>query len=89
MSKAFLITYDLKQPVDNYSLFFTEIKNATKWWHYLPHAWIIITNDDVTSLQSKLVPLTFTGDYLLIVEIKHSYDEIGRASCRERVLRLV
>ncbi|MDE2027543.1 MAG: hypothetical protein KGK03_04440 [Candidatus Omnitrophica bacterium] len=70
MSKAFLITYDLKyKSTQNYVPFFNAIRTA-KWWHYLPDAWIIITDKDATYWQNTLVPLTFQGDFLLIIEVK-------------------
>ncbi len=71
MSRALLITYDLKyKQTQNYSRLFDEIKTANKWWHYLPDVWIIITDYDATYWQNKLVPLTFQGDSLLIIEVK-------------------
>ena len=75
MFKAFLITYELRNTsVTNYSSLFDEIKKSYKWWHYLPSAWIILTNEDITSVRAKLIPLIYKNDNLLIIEIRKTSD---------------
>ena len=73
MSRAFLITYELRSKIGHdYTPFFNEIKKAPKWWHYLSNVWIIISEEDVSSWERKLVPLTVVGDNLLIIEVRRS-----------------
>ncbi len=70
MYNAYLITYDLKQPVASYFLFFNEIRMASKWWHYLPNTWIIISEQTPTNWQTRLLSKTYIGDFFLIIQIK-------------------
>lgn len=74
MSKAFLITYDLHKPLQEYIKLHEAIKQASKWWHFLESTWIIIVNDSDTpdTWWQKLSNTIDQNDFLLIIEIKRS-----------------
>ena len=73
MFRAFLITYELRNTATvNYNPLFEGIKK-TKWWHYLPNIWIVITTEDSLALQTRLFPLIYQNDSLLIIEIKKNF----------------
>ena len=46
-----------------------ELQASDNWWHYLSNTWILIRREDLGSLQSKLVPLIYDTDRLLVVPI--------------------
>jgi hypothetical protein len=69
---AYLITYDLKQFPMFYSALYEEIKKANKWWHYLPNSWIIITDQSILDWHKRLIPKTYQGDQILIIQVKHN-----------------
>ena len=67
---AYLVCYDLKQPIDSYDKLFTELKNSHQWWHYLTNTWIVIHYDTLVDLSARLVPLIYHDDRLLIMPAK-------------------
>jgi hypothetical protein len=67
---AYLITYDLKQPADQYAPLFEELQRSHKWWHYLTSTWIVVRYDAFVELQPKLNPLIYSTDRLLIMPAK-------------------
>lgn len=69
-----LVTYDLKQPQTSYEPLFEELKSKDSWAHYIPSTWLVSTRESPRELSQKLIPLTFKGDRLLVVELtgRHS-----------------
>lgn len=67
---AYVVCYDLKQPVDQYLRLFEELKRSRQWWHYLTSTWVVIRSETLTELNAKVVPLIYEGDRLLIMAAK-------------------
>ena len=71
---AYLVSYDLRQPVEKYEPFFSELKNSINWWHYLDSTWIVVRYDTLADLAPKLRPLIFNTDRLIIMPAKGPAD---------------
>jgi len=71
--KVLLITYDLKEPKQQYANFFAEFQKTTKWWHYLESTWLVYTELTPKQWSDTLVPKIYDKDYLLIIEVTPSY----------------
>lgn len=70
----YIVTYDLKQPVEKYTPFFEELRRSYKWSHYIENTWIVLRYDALAELGSKLRPLIFQSDRLLILPAKGPAD---------------
>ena len=66
----YIVTYDLKQPVDQYKPLFDELKRSHLWWHYLTATWIVLRYEALAELHPKLTPLIYQGDLMLIQPAK-------------------
>lgn len=64
---AYIITYDLKQPLGKYDPFFSELRRSYKWSHYIENTWIVLRYDALVELGPKLRPLIFQSDRLLVL----------------------
>jgi hypothetical protein len=42
---AFLVTYDLNKPGQNYDGLIEELKKTAGWWHYMKSTWILSTSE--------------------------------------------
>jgi len=71
---AYIVSYDLNQPLDKYGPFFEELKRSHKWCHYLTTMWIVLRHDALVELAIKLKPLLFQTDRLLIMQAKGPAD---------------
>lgn len=74
--KVFLISYDLKKPVQNYTGLYKILQDSLKWWHYLESTWLLAANDNETpkSIYEKFEKLLDKeNDYVLIIEVKRNY----------------
>ena len=71
---AYIVTYDLKQPVEKYAPFFDELRRSYKWSHYIENTWIVLRHDALVELRPKLLPLIFQSDRLLIMPAKGPAD---------------
>ena len=71
---AYVVSYDLNQPLDRYTPLFDELKRSYKWWHYLTATWIVLRYDALAELGPKLTPLIFQTDRLLIMQAKGPAD---------------
>jgi hypothetical protein len=67
---AYVVSYDLKQPPNMYTPLFNELRQSLKWWHYLTATWIVLRHETLVEFQSKLNPLIFQTDRLLIMPAK-------------------
>lgn len=66
----YLISYDLKDPGQNYSNVQAAIKRlGMGWWHYLESTWIIYTTFDATYITNCLKQCMDTNDSLFVVDI--------------------
>jgi hypothetical protein len=72
MSKAYLITYDLKTPGRDYAKLYEAIKASQKWWHYLESCWVIVTDENPTQIWNRLAPAIDNSDRLLVIEVRDS-----------------
>jgi hypothetical protein len=66
-----LITYELNNKTQDYSLLFDKIKSlGSSWWHYLGPTWIIKTSKSANEVSSSLLSyIDKSQDYLLVIEI--------------------
>ena len=71
---AYLITYNLTQPIEKYAPFFKELQNSHKWSHYIENTWIILRYEALVELTPKLRPLIFQPDRLLVMPAKGPAD---------------
>jgi Fe-S cluster biosynthesis and repair protein YggX len=71
MSKAYSITYDLRQPGRDYTNLYEEIKKSPKWWHYLESTWMIITEESANQVWERIRPYIDKNDYLLIIGVRN------------------
>lgn len=66
----YIVTYDLKQPADQYKPLFDELQRSYTWWHYLTSTWVVVRYETLDELGPKLNSLIFQGDGLLIQPAK-------------------
>jgi len=71
--RALLVTYHLKQPIEDYKELYSALKEGGTWWHYLDSTWLIITDLSPRDLYEKLVSHIWQGDRMLIIEVKANY----------------
>jgi hypothetical protein len=64
-----LVTYDLKQPGQNYTPLYDAIKSLGAWWHYLESVWLVKTAHTASQVSAVLRPHIDSNDRLLIVDI--------------------
>ncbi len=71
MSKIFLITYDLKEPGQDYSELYEAIKGLGDWQHPLESVWMVKVNDFIVAqnIYDTLRPQIDENDLLFIVDI--------------------
>ena len=69
---AFLISYDLKKPVRDYSTLYEGIKNQSgNWCHVLESVWIITANNsNCTQIRDALSQYVDPNDQLLVVRLQ-------------------
>jgi len=67
---AYLVTYDLGQPIEKYAPFFDELMRSYKWSHYIQNTWIVLRYDQLIDFVPKLRPLIFQSDRLLVMPAK-------------------
>lgn len=64
----YIITYDESYGFD-YSEMTNEIKKTEKWWHYLEHSWIIVTNETSKEIWDRLEPYVNKKENLFIAKL--------------------
>src|SRR5713226_2959641 len=67
---AYIISYDLKQPVAKYTPLLQELQRSDKWAHFLTNTWIVLRTETLVELAPKLRGLMFATDRLLIMPAK-------------------
>lgn len=70
---VYLVTYDLKQPGQDYSSVHEAIKACGAWWHFLESTWLVdghLTADQIAmrvrhhiDQNDNLLVIGVTGDY--------------------------
>jgi len=71
----YLITYDLKRPIQNYTELFNLLRNKGDWWHYLDSTWLIRSNDSINSLADDIRNILDPNDRFLIFEVTGKYSQ--------------
>ena len=71
---AYIVTYDLRQPADQYEPLFEELRQSPYWWHYLTSTWIVLRYEALAEFGPKLRPLIYQSDRLLIQPAKGPSD---------------
>jgi hypothetical protein len=67
---ALLVTYDLKQPGQDYKPLHDAIKNlGSTWWHYLESTWLVATTRTADAASAALLPHIDKNDRLLVLNI--------------------
>lgn len=67
---AYLVSYDLKSPVESYEPFFNELKQSVNWWHQLNATWTVVRYESLVELAPKLRGLILTNDRILVMPAK-------------------
>lgn len=65
-----IISYTLKQPIDQYKKLFYQIKKSTKWSHFVDSTWIIKSEFNSEYWSEKLTPLVYETDTLMVLDVK-------------------
>lgn len=69
MARVYSVTYDLRQPGRSYQPLYDELKNSTRWWHYLQSTWLIYTDETATQLTDRLRAKMDNNDYVLVIRV--------------------
>lgn len=70
MKKAFILIFDKDDNI-NYKEFHDKLitlENITNWWHHLKSCYILITTDNLTTLNKKILPLLPENKAFLLIE---------------------
>ena len=67
---AYIVTYEMSQPIERYQPFFTELMHSHKWFRYMTNTWIVLRHDTLQETSDKLLPLVFNTDKILIMPAK-------------------
>jgi hypothetical protein len=73
MAKVYSLTYDLKKPNRDYTGLYEELKNTTKWWHYLESTWLLSTIETPNQIWDRIRGHIDQNDSILIIEVRHNY----------------
>ena len=70
-----LITYNLNNPLRDYTSFYQAIQKAEIWWHHLDSTWLIETNATPQQWHEFLAPHLDQSfkDFIFIIEVKRNY----------------
>ncbi len=71
MAKTFLISYDLKQPGQDYAGLYNAIKSLGEWQHPLESTWVVSvpSSYDASMIYKELKPCADKHDNMFVVEI--------------------
>jgi hypothetical protein len=84
---TFMVTYDLKQPTDEYADLEAAIKAVGKWWHYLQSTWIVVSSSTTSEVRDALSPHIKSGDRLLVVKLAGGWASWGLSDAATQWLR--
>jgi hypothetical protein len=74
MNKVYCVSYDLNKLGQRYAALYEELKKSSLWWHYLDSTWLIATHETATQLSNRLRQRIDSNDYILVIEVRRSYD---------------
>lgn len=66
---AYLVTYDLYRPGQNYDGLIEELKKTAGWWHYMKSTWILSSSESPAQIWERLKPQVDTTDSVLIIQV--------------------
>lgn len=66
---AFIITYDLKKPGQNYTALHEKIKSLGSWCHCLESTWVIRHPGPATTIRDALLPVMDASDALFVAAL--------------------
>jgi hypothetical protein len=65
-----MVTYDLKQPGQNYGPLIEEIKSIGAWWHHLESTWLLDTPLTPPQVWARISKHVDKNDRVLCIELK-------------------
>lgn len=68
----YAINYDLRGPKADYEPLLSSIKSLGQWWHYLDSMWLVVSQETVQNLYTRLSPNLKPGDHLIILDVTSS-----------------
>jgi hypothetical protein len=71
--RAYVVTYDLNKPGQNYVRLFDELKKSPAWWHRLDSTWIISTSETAEQVWNRLKDKIDQSDNLLVIKVCADY----------------
>ena len=66
---AFLITYDLNRPGQNYPQLYKAIERLGGWWHHIESNWIVISSDTAAQIRDTIAKYIDFNDKLLVAKL--------------------
>ncbi len=76
-SKAYIISYDLNSPGQDYSKLYEKIKSLGKWWHHLDSTWIVKSDKKASEIRDYLADYLDKNDELIVIKLGDSWAGIG------------
>lgn len=71
---AYMITYDLNSPGQNYDDVIKTIKDSSlAWCSYWESSYLIKTNLTPDSIMTNIKPYLDNGDKFIVIEVKNNY----------------
>lgn len=74
---TYLVTYDLRNPRQNYKGLFEELQRSPGWWHYVGHyldsTWLIVTSENAEQIYRRLATHIDKSDSLLVIRVSEDY----------------
>lgn len=64
--KTYLVTYDLDNPGQNYSILIKKLKSYPAWAHICASSWTICTFDSAETVRDNLVTVLDNNDKLFV-----------------------
>lgn len=66
---AFLITYDLNRPGQNYKKLFDAIESYGIYWHFMQNAWVIRSANSASQVRDHLKQYIDANDKLFVARL--------------------
>lgn len=70
---VYLVTYDLKQPGQNYTGVHDAIKSCGTWWHHLESTWLVDGYLTADQISTKVRTHIDKNDTLLVIGVTGDY----------------
>lgn len=66
---VFLVSYDLREPGQDYAGLISELKSSHSWWHHLKSTWLVATDEPADQLFARLAEHVHPNDRVLVLEV--------------------